>query len=233
MKNYGNFGYLKSFHSFASLMENTEIKEKILRGAEELFLKYGIRSVSMDNIANHLGVSKKTLYQYFTDKDEIVESVTTLHLEAQALQMDQIRESSKNAIEELVGIAICLKENMRGMNPSLLFDMQKYHHKAWSLWLKFKDNTIRKTIIANLDQGKTEGYFRPEINTQILATLRLENIQMVFDHTLFPHDKFSLTEVQMQVLEHFAYGLFTEKGKKLYEKLKTKSSNLEQTIAQI
>jgi hypothetical protein len=122
---------------------------------------------------------------------------------------------------------------MRGMNPSLLFDLQKYHHKAWSSWLDFRDVVIRKTIISNLEQGKADGYFRPEINTQILATMRLENIQMVFDHTIFPHDKFALAEVQMQVLEHFAYGLFTDKGRKLYEKLKTKSLNLEQILAQI
>lgn len=214
-------------------MENHEIRAKILTGAEELFMKYGIRSVSMDNIANHLGVSKKTLYQYFTDKDEIVESVTKAHLEEQEKQLTAVHQNTKNAIEELVGVSVCLKENMRGMNPSLLFDLQKYHHKAWGAWLKFRDDTIRQSIISNLEQGKEEGYFRPEINTQVLATLRLENIQMVFDHSIFPHDKFPLADVQMQVLEHFVYGLFTDKGRKLYEKLKTKSLNLDQILAQI
>ncbi|MGE0771713.1 MAG: TetR/AcrR family transcriptional regulator [Cyclobacteriaceae bacterium] len=214
-------------------MENHEIRDKILIGAEELFMKYGIRSVSMDNIANHLGVSKKTLYQYFTDKDEIVESVTKAHLDEQERQMTGVRDHSKNAIEELVGVSVCLKENMRGMNPSLLFDLQKYHHKAWNLWLKFRDNMVRKSIIANLDQGKQEGYFRADINTEVLATLRLENIQLAFDPSVFPPDRFALAEVQMQVLEHFVYGLFTDKGRKLYEKLKTKSPNLEQILAQI
>lgn len=214
-------------------MENNEISEKVLKGAEELFMKYGVRSVSMDNIANHLGVSKKTLYQYFNDKDEIVESVTQRHLDVNREQIEGIHEQAKNSIEELVNIATCLRENMRGMNPSLLFDLRKYHHKAWSAWLDFRDAVIRKTIVCNLERGKEGGYFRPDINTQVLATLRLENIQMAFDHTIFPHDKFTLEEVQVQVLEHFAYGLFTDKGKKLYEELKTKSFKNEQTMAQL
>lgn len=211
-------------------LETNDTKDKILRGAEELFMKYGIRSVSMDNIANHLGVSKKTLYQYFTDKDDIVASVTRDHLKKERIQMEEVESRSKNAVDMLVNLALCLRENMRGMNPSLLFDLQKYHHKAWEIWIEYRNKHVRQSIISNLEQGKAEGYFRPEVNNEILTTMRLENIQIVFDHTLFPHDKYSLEEVQNQILEHFAYGLFTEKGRKLYEKMKHKTINHEQTV---
>ncbi|GAB1446773.1 MAG: TetR/AcrR family transcriptional regulator [Cyclobacteriaceae bacterium] len=214
-------------------MEEVDTKIKILKGASELFLRYGIRSVSMDNIANHLGVSKKTIYQYFRDKDEMVLSVTEAHVLRDRDQLEKVAIDAKNAVEELVELSGCLKENFRDMNPSLLFDLQKYHHQAWNLWLEFKNQFIREQIERSIEQGKKEGYFRPEINTKVIAIIRLETIQIAFDPTLFPRDTYSITEVQIQTFDHFIHGLFTDKGKKVYEKYKQKLANKENTTIQL
>lgn len=201
-------------------MEELDNKEKLLKGAESLFMKYGVRSITMDDIARHLGISKKTIYQHFTDKDDIVESVARGHLERQRQQFERITEESKNAVEEMVKLSICLKENMRGINPSLLFDMQKYHQRAWNVWLEFKHKTIHQSIIRSMKQGMEEGYFRSDINMDVLAKMRLEVVQMAFDNMIFPRDEYSLPEVQAQLFDHFVYGIMTEKGKKLYQKYK-------------
>ena len=201
-----------------------------MEGASGLFLRYGIRSVSMDNIASHLGMSKKTIYQYFRDKDEIVYSVTEAHVQGERQQFGEIASKSKNAIEELVGLSGCLRENLKGMNPSLLFDLQKYHHRAWKIWLDFKDHFIRDQIERSIEQGKEEGYFRPQVNTKVLAIMRLETIQMAFDPTLFPKEEYSLSQVQVEIFDHYIHGLFTEKGKKLYEKYKQEFPKKENTI---
>src|SRR6185295_18967737 len=116
--NCGNFGNVKSFHSFAPVMEEQDIKQRILVGATELFLRYGIRSVSMDDVARHLSVSKKTLYQYFADKDEIVTTVAAFKMEDDRKKYDGFRQSSKNAIEELARISGCIKVDFQKMNPS-------------------------------------------------------------------------------------------------------------------
>ena len=108
-------------------MEEFNIKEKIQKGAEELFMRYGVRSISMDDIARHLTVSKKTLYQHFADKEDIVTVTCKAHLDRNAEEFQVIRKTAKNAIEELVQLSVCLKRNMQDMNPSLLFDLQKYH----------------------------------------------------------------------------------------------------------
>lgn len=209
-------------------MEEKDTKERILRGAQELFMKYGVRSVSMDDIARHLSVSKKTLYQYFADKDEIVTRVAEFHLRHEQAQYESLRSEAENAIDELVRISTCIKRDLQKMNPSLLFDLQKYHPKAWTEWLRHKQEYMGQSIIRNLKQGVTEGFFRPEINTDILAAARLELIQISFDEQVFPSDKYSLTEVNTQLFEHFVYGLLTEKGRKVYEKYKQQlSPNLE------
>ena len=204
-------------------MEELDQKEKLLKGADDLFMKYGLRSVSMDDIARHLGVSKKTIYQHFADKDEVVASVAKSHMIRQRQQFENIAEKSKNAVEEMVKISFCLKENMKNINPSVLFDMQKYHQPAWIEWLKFKQEFIRENIIRSLKQGIEEGYFRDDVNLEIMATMRLEQVQMAFDSNLFPRGQFSFTEVQAQLFDHYIHGLFTDKGRKLYQKYKEKN----------
>ena len=208
-------------------MEEQVIKDRIIRGSEELFMKYGVRSVSMDDVARHLSMSKKTLYQYFADKDEIVTMVATYHMEKDQKQYESFHTSAKNAIDELVKISSCLKKDLQKMNPSLLFDLQKFHAKAWSAWLGHKQLFIRDSIVRNLKQGIEEGFFRSEINTDILSTMRLELIQLTFDEQIFPSSKYNLAEVNLQIFEHFIYGILTDKGRKVYEKYKLQSNNPE------
>jgi TetR/AcrR family transcriptional regulator, cholesterol catabolism regulator len=203
-------------------MQEVTIKEKILKGAEDLFMKYGVRSISMDDIARHLSVSKKTLYQHFADKEDIVTMTCQTHLQRTSTEFNHVKEVSKNAIEELANLSACLKRNMENLNPSLLFDLQKYHPKAWSVWLDHKNNFIRDSVVRNIRQGIAEGYFRQEINPEIIAAMRLELVQLAFDETVFPREKFRLTDVQMAVFDHFVNGLVTDKGRKLYQKYKEK-----------
>jgi TetR/AcrR family transcriptional regulator, cholesterol catabolism regulator len=205
------------------------IKDKILKGAEELFTKYGVRSISMDDIARHLSVSKKTLYQHFADKEDIVTMTCKAHLERNNKEFDLARDRARNAIEELANLSVCLKRNMEDMNPSLLFDLQKYHPKAWSVWLDHKNKTIRESVVRNVKQGIEEGYYRPEVNAAIIAAMRLELVQLAFDEDVFPREKFRLSEVQMELFDHFVYGLVTEKGRKLYQKYKEKVNNHQPT----
>lgn len=201
-------------------MEELQTKEKILKGAETLFMKYGIRSISMDDIAKHLSVSKKTLYQHFVDKDELVTMVTQTHMELNKKMYETVRDQSENSIDELHRIGQMVTRHLEDQNPSLLFDIQKFHPKAWNVWMDYKDNYIKSSIVRNIEQGKKDGHIRPEVNSEIFALLRLSTIQVCCDDQIFPHEKFSPAAVQSQVFEHFVYGLCTEKGKKLYQKYK-------------
>lgn len=209
-------------------MDENNIKEKIQKGAEDLFMRYGVRSISMDDIARHLSVSKKTLYQHFADKEDIVTVTCRAHLDRNAKEFDSMRERSQNAIEELHLLSVCLKKNMEDMNPSLLFDLQKYHPRAWSIWLEHKNKTIRESVVRNLRQGMEEGYFRPEMDPDVIAAVRMELVQLAFNEDIFPRERYRLPEVQMQIFEHFVFGLLTEKGRKLY--LKYKEVNKPETL---
>jgi AcrR family transcriptional regulator len=201
-------------------MEELDSKEKILKGAEDLFMRYGVRSVSMDDIARHLAVSKKTLYQHFADKDDLVMMVSKAILERHTVEFESIRVSTENPVEDLAKISLCMKKNMEGLNPALLFDLQKYHAKAWNLWLDFKNKYIRESVIVNLKKGMADGYIRTDIDSEVMAALRIEQVQLAFNQDVFPRERFNLAEVQVQIFDHFVFGLVTEKGRKLYLKYK-------------
>ncbi len=201
-------------------MEENGTKEKILNGAVGLFMKYGLRSISMDDIARHLSVSKKTLYQHFADKEDLITIVLAAHIESNRKQYEAITDNSANAIDELAQISQCLRKDMSETNPSVLFDLQKFHPKAWEVWLDHKNKYIRESVVRNIKQGIEEGYYRPEVNAEIIAAIRIELISIGFDQNVFPQNIFNLSEVQSQIFDHFVYGLCTDKGKKLYQKHK-------------
>jgi TetR/AcrR family transcriptional regulator, cholesterol catabolism regulator len=212
-------------------MEDQNVKEKILNGAGELFVKYGVRSISMDDIARHLSVSKKTLYQHFADKEDLVTQASEAHISYSKTQYQNLSTKAENAIDELAKISIYMRKEMVNMNPALLFDLKKYHPNAWAAWLDHKNKFIRESVVRNIEQGIQEGYFRPDINPDVMAAIRIEQISIAFDDRIFPHDKFSLTEVQLQIFDHFVYGLCTEKGKQLY--LNYKEANLQSSTINI
>ncbi len=203
-------------------MEEVSVKDKILNGAVELFMKYGVRSISMDDIARHLAVSKKTLYQHFADKEELVTTASEIHISESKKQYELLTTTAVNAIDELAKISVCLRKDMTEMNPALLFDLQKYHPKAWSAWLDHKNKYVRDSVVRNIKQGIEEGYYREDVDPEVMAAIRIEQIPLPFDHRIFPIDKFKLADVQLQIFDHFVYGLCTDKGKKLYIKYKSK-----------
>jgi AcrR family transcriptional regulator len=192
------------------------MKETILCAVAELFLKYGIRSVSMDDISHQTGISKKTLYQHFKDKNDLVNQVTAMLLEEKRKEYDAVTASATNAIDELYKISKLIRKHFGELNPSLMYDMQKYHPEAWALFLQYENDVVYHTVVDNLERGIHEGYFRPEIDVNILSKMRVEQIHLSFDERLYPKNEFDFTEVQIQLFDHYVHGLLTGSGHKLY-----------------
>jgi len=199
-----------------------DTKERILAKAEELFMRYGIRSITMDDIARDLAISKKTIYQFFQDKDDLVYQMGLRHFNQDKNDICQIMESAGNAIDEVIAMSRHLKNNLKGVNPSLLFDLQRYHPKAWSLWQEHKKGFIIEQVKKNIEQGVQEGLYKADLNIEILAILRVTEVEMAFDSNLFPPDKFDILTIQITFLEHFIRGIVTPKGFALLEEYFTK-----------
>lgn len=180
-------------------------------------MQYGIRGVTMDDVSSQSSISKKTLYQLFENKDELVTEAVKKHFEMEREEFKEIRAQSSDAIHELILTAQCIRKHVLRTNPALLLDMQKFHKKAWSEYIDFKHDTIKRQIEDNIYRGIKEGFFRKEMDAQILAIFRIESVQLVFSPKIFPYDQFDFPTVQLQIMDHFIHGLLTTEGRKKYE----------------
>lgn len=197
-----------------------EPKERILSATHELFMKYGIRSISMDDIAKHLSISKKTIYQSYKDKDELVHELMKEKLKEDEREFHQLEKESANVIDGVFNIMKHMSKVIGQVNPSVFYDLQKYHPNTWKLFKEFKEDFIVKMVEGSLVRGIKEGFIRPEINVKIISRMRMEQIEMGFNPAVFPPDKFQLLDVQLSMIDHFLYGICTLKGHKLINKYK-------------
>ncbi|MFZ9981108.1 MAG: TetR/AcrR family transcriptional regulator [Cyclobacteriaceae bacterium] len=196
-----------------------DIQSRILLKANELFMRYGFRSVSMDDIAREMGVSKKTIYQYYPEKEELVRAIFRQHQQQWLKNSERIKATSTNAIEEILFYTDLVRQQVSTINPSLLFDLYKYHRSVWDEWSQYKANIARKSVIDTLERGIREGYFRADLDPVIIAVMRMEQIEMAFNDQLFPSAGFSVKKVHAQLFDHFISGLLTEKGRVLYQSM--------------
>lgn len=191
-----------------------QTRERILKAAQQLFFSYGIRSVTMDDIARHLSISKKTIYQFFEDKHQIVLILTKWDLEENKKQMKQIAADSKDAIEEMLQAMDCMTAQLSKFHPSLIYDLQKFHPQSWNEFKKFTEEHALGAVMLNLKRGKKQGLYRNDLNIPVLARLRIEQISLGMNPSIFPPNVFDLKKVEMELLRHFLYGILTLKGLK-------------------
>lgn len=197
-----------------------EAKERILLKAHELFNRYGIRSVSMDDIAAPLGMSKKTLYLYYTDKDELVNAVFTTVMENNRTQCCSDQKQADNAVHEIFLAFDMVKEMFSNMNPSILFDMEKYHPVTFKKFQEYKNGFMYSLIKANIERGIREELYRPELDVDIITRYRIHSIMLAFNPDVFPNNRTHLIHIEQQLLELYLYGVTTAKGQKLIQKYK-------------
>ena len=171
----------------------------------------------MDDIARELGISKKTIYQHFEDKKAMVYAEVAHHFECDRSIAEKVQMEAPDPIAEVVMTSEIMRQNMAGMNPTAIFDIKKYYPQAWDLFSKYKKEFILEIVKQNLKKGVEMGLYRANINSEIIARLRLEQIEMGLDPYIFPLNQFNPLDTQLELLDHFLRGIVTLKGLNLYE----------------
>lgn len=207
--------------TMADLETGLRVKQK----AHQLFMQYGLRSVSMDDIASSLGISKKTIYQYFADKDELVDAVVDIEFRKNESICEYDRSNSKNAVHEIFMAMDMVVEMFSSMNPSLVFDMQKYYPKAFQKFHTHKNDYLYNVIRDNIKRGIVEELYRPELNVDIIARFRVESIMIPFNPEFFSKLKYNLAEIEEEFIIHFLFGMASVKGYKMIVKYQQERIN--------
>lgn len=195
-----------------------ENQYRLLEAAKELFFMHGIKRVTVDDICRHIGVSKKTLYLFFENKEKLIECLLEKNLNENKKEFEQIFKKSNNSVQEIILLMEHLAEMFSNINPYVFYDLQKYHPGVWKQFKEFKETFLFQIIVKNLEKGIQEGLYRHKINIEILARLRIEETQMALNPLIFHNAKYKISDIQIELLEHYLHGITTLKGHKLINK---------------
>jgi len=198
-----------------------EIRERIIQGAADLFRIYGIRAVTMDSLATHLGISKRTIYEIFSDKDEILISVMQWMAEKQKVLVSRILEESENAIVAIFRLLESNSDHFQNISPAFHADLKKYHYEAL---IKSNDKGLMPDFINNIkviERGIKEKLFRRDINPDIVNRCLYSLGRSIMDFDLYPFDDFSRRDVVKNVFINYMKGISTTEGIELINSLET------------
>ncbi len=195
-----------------------DIKEEIISRSEQLFMRLGIKSVSMDDISRELGMSKKTLYQHFDNKDSLIEAVVNTHCEREQILTNQLTEDARDALEEVKKIGAYLASTIEDVSASTLFDLQKYYFKSWETLMQKQDEHLINSILKNIEKGIAEGNYRSDIDPEIIARIYAKATYMIVEELGNPKSKFSRKELIKELHNYHISAIATPKGLKLWKK---------------
>jgi TetR/AcrR family transcriptional regulator, cholesterol catabolism regulator len=192
--------------------------KKILVKARELYMKYGIKSITMDDVAHEMGISKKTLYQYVTDKDDLVGKFIENELSQRQDELFRCFQISFNAIEELFEISIFMNKLMRDQNPATEHDLKKYYPHHHQRIVETRRERMYNYILLNLRKGKKEGLYREDMDEVVIAKLYLSRTENIHFNELFTVEEFTSLKLFTELITYHVRGIATPKGIEILDK---------------
>lgn len=197
---------------------DTEKRQEIIRKVMELYLHYGIRSVTMDDVVREAGISKKTLYQYFKDKSDLVAAVIDCDSTQNTNEFNESMAGAANAIDKMLRFYDFQMKMIREYNPSMIFDLKKYYPEIHREFVEKKREIIFQNVLDNLNQGKEEGLYRKDLNQEVIAILNLLRVESFMNSTIFKPEELLTREFFSEMFTYHMYGIVNDKGRKILEK---------------
>jgi AcrR family transcriptional regulator len=189
-----------------------EKEERIIKGALDLFLQAGVKSINMDDVSTHLGISKKTLYKIVSNKADLVKQAFTLHQSRFISMIEAIKAKNTNPIDEIFEIDQQLCVMLKNRPPHLISNIRKYYPEVWYILDAIRKENIFECVYLNIQQGIEQGYYRKAINGNILAKLMINTVEAIVDDELFPLTEYNFKNILQENRIYHIRGIATEKG---------------------
>jgi len=193
-------------------------KEEIIEKSRVMFMKYGLRSVSMDDISKELNISKKTIYELFEDKATLIKSIIEIEIKRKMPDMENLFRNDINAIERMFEINKFIIKVRKGTPQNIVFELQKYYPEILKDLKCQTESNMLKTVKENLQKGQKEGLIRKNINLDIISALQVKRSGMIDEITEML--KIDYEDILTEILDYHIRAIATEKGIKIYETLK-------------
>jgi len=201
---------------FTERADRMELKDRVIATTTDLFIETGIKGVTMDIIAETMGISKRTLYEIFSDKNQLVDDCLTYIMKQNEIRLNEIRLKSTNIIEVMMMSYTEGKAKLRKCNKNFMSDLKRFHPQVFQRIKDQRERTFKEDMIVELDKGIMDGYIRPDLNTEIMAILLREQIDLIDDGLPELH-KFPMQEIVKTAFMSFIRGISTEKGLKIID----------------
>lgn len=195
------------------------MKESILTKSTDMFLTHGFKSVTMDEIASEMGISKKTIYQHFSNKNSLVEAVSLQLFETISCGIDSIYEMDKDPIDELFLIKDFILKNLKDESVSPIYQLQKYYPKIHKTLMVKQFEKMDDCVVGNINKGIEQGLFRKELNVDLIVRFYYAGMTSLKDVEIFDPIKFGTKLLQTEYLEYHLRGICTQKGIQKLEEL--------------
>jgi len=196
-----------------------EVRERIIEEATRLFFQYGIRSITMDEIAVSLGISKRTVYETFKDKTELIHTCLRDLIRQRDERSQEVIASSANVIE---AIFTSMQDGIKAINtinPLFFHDLKKYYPVIWKTLHEENKEKHYNLTYTQLRKGVNEGLFRKDIHIGIVSKLFHEQVNLISDESVFPREQYELTDLFKNLMINFVRGISTQKGIDLVDKM--------------
>jgi len=197
---------------FSRPQMSTEKEKQLIEGAMSIFMRFGIKSVNMDDVARQLGVSKKTLYLYFKDKEDLLGKVVRRHSSDEQASIDGIVSKKLSAIEEMFEIMHWVLGILNKVHPAVQYDLEKYHPQLALKMKQHRADIVNKCILKNLLKGQKEGLYRKDFNPDIITWLYLVRVESFLDPEVFPFDQFKAANVYRESFQYHIRGIASDEG---------------------
>jgi len=191
------------------------MKTDILNKATDLFLNLGFKSVTMDDLAHEMGISKKTIYSHFENKTKLVEEATMCLFWEISNGIDDIVALKKNPIEELYEIKKFVMSRLKDEKASPQYQLQKYYPKLFDTLKKKEFEVMQECVVDNVRRGINKGIYRENLNIQFVARIYFLGATSLGNHDLFPNSMFTKVDLEDYYLEYHLRGIVTPKGRKI------------------
>jgi len=213
------------FLKFPIVVSHSNMRQNIIHKAAELFLTLGFKSVTMDDIAHEMGISKKTIYVHFANKTKLVEAVTFELFETICDGIDGVCENAANPIEELYSIKMFVMQHLKNEKASPQYQLKKYYPQIHNR-LKFKQfEKMHKSVQDSLQHGVDTGVFRDSIDVDFISRMYFTGMTGIKDNMFFPPEQYQMEYLMESYLEYHLRAIVTDKGLKILNKFITSNQS--------
>ncbi len=211
-KLFKHFEFPVVYTPIFAVLSTMDLTSEIILRAKNLYIQFGVKAVTMDDLAKGIGISKKTLYEQIPNKASLIDQMIHLHIKEEKKAINQIKSQSQHAVEEMILIARYVIQMLKQVSPNIVFEIKKYYWESWKKLEKLNNEHVLQVIHLNLKSGIEQGFYRADLPVEIIARHYVTLISSIVNQEVFPSNIFTMDKIFKETMLYHLRGITTPYG---------------------